>query len=182
MIRLYGVKTVVEIYHGHRDVAFHWFACCRRRPLPYAELIAGYEEADGLGYAELLLDELFDRTEAEALVAYLDREHRGAGKTTIEAVKLPIARNIMGYGAMAVGGSDDFFALDKQPGYSLPFRVWGYYDLRGCEPVDKSVPARHQFPSIVVVDGKIITDYGELLSLWRAGKVVAADEIPAIRS
>jgi hypothetical protein len=182
MIRLYRVKTVVEIYHGHRDVAFHWFACCRRRPLPYAELIAGYDEADDLvGYAELLLDELFDRAEAEALVAYLEREYRG-GETTIEEVNLPIARNIMGYGAKAVGGNDDFFTLDKQAGYSLPFRVWAYYNLKGCEPVDKSVPARHQFPSIVVIDGKIITDYGELLNLWRAGKLVAADEIPAIRS
>jgi hypothetical protein len=145
-------------------------------------LVASRDSSDGrtpslsratdFGYAEGAVDELFDKTETDALVAYLEREHGGA-ETTIEEVNLPLPGNCWGYGDRAVGGSDDFYMLAEEPEYSLPFRVWGYYDLEGCEPVDKSVPARHQFASIYVVDGKVITDYDELLSLWRAGKIVA---------
>jgi hypothetical protein len=173
--RLYEVRTVVKVYSGHRDVVFHWFA--RRKPgfsrWPHAELIAGYDELDPTSrcYAEDALDELFDKAEADALVAYLEREYGGAGETTIEEVNLPFPGNIVGYLAAAVGGGNDFYTLDEELAYTLPFRVWGYFDLRDCEPVDKSVPARHQFPSICVVDGKMITDYGELLNLWRAGKI-----------
>jgi hypothetical protein len=58
--------------------------------------------------------------------------------------------------------------------------VWGYYDLRHCELVDKSLPARHQFCSLYIHDGKIISDYDEILTLWRQGKIAAADEVPPI--
>jgi hypothetical protein len=138
-IRLYEVRTVVKVYTGHRDVVFRWFAC---RELgfsrwPHAELIAGYDELDHTSrcYAEHALDKLFDKTEADTLVAYLAREHGDKGETTIKEVNLPFPGNIAGYGATAVGGSDDFYMLDEEPAYSLPFRVWGYFDLEDCEPL-----------------------------------------------
>jgi hypothetical protein len=51
-------------------------------------------------------------------------------------VALPIANNTMGNGAIAVGGGDDFCMLHKEPEYSLPFKVEGYFDLHQCELSD----------------------------------------------
>jgi hypothetical protein len=50
----------------------------------------------------------------------------------------------MGNGARAVGGGDDFYMLAKEPEYSLPFEVWGYFDLVGCELVDGSDVYHHR--------------------------------------
>jgi hypothetical protein len=76
---------------------------------------------------------VFTEVEAIALKEYLEREHGGAGVTTIEEVPLPIPDSSIGIGAILVGGGTDFHMLDKGPNYSLPFKAWGYFDLRGCE-------------------------------------------------
>ena len=34
--------------------------------------------------------------------------------------------------------------------------------------------------SIYIIDGKTISDYDEILNLWRDGKIVAGDEVPPI--
>jgi len=36
----------------------------------------------------------------------------------------------MGYGAVPIGGPEDFYQLCKEEEWTLPFEVWGYYDLR----------------------------------------------------
>jgi hypothetical protein len=59
------------------------------------------------------------------------------GPTTIEKSELPIPNNTMGLGDVAIGGGVDNYALDKEPNYSLPFSVWGFVDLRGCEHFDE---------------------------------------------
>ena len=158
-MKLYSARTIVKVYKGHRDVAFSWFAC--REPgffrWPHAELIADYDRLDDecRFYAGDAADDLFDKTEADALAAYLEREHAGEGETTIKEVKLPLPGNIIGLSHIPVGGGTGWHQLNEEPAYSLPFRVWGYYDLRHCEPVDKSLPARHQFCSLYIHDGKI---------------------------
>jgi hypothetical protein len=38
----------------------------------------------------------------------------------------------------SVGGGDDFLMLHTSADYSLPFKVEGYFDLRGCELADGS--------------------------------------------
>jgi len=88
-----------------------------------------------VGYAEEAIDELFTEDEANQLAAYLDafgEEH----VTTIKEAALPIPKNMMGVGAIPVGGGDDFYMLCKQQEYFLPFEVWGYFDLVGCELID----------------------------------------------
>jgi hypothetical protein len=147
MMKLYRVTTIVKEYDGCKNVAFAWFksdlpAEPRR---PYHELIADYDPSvRTIGYAEDAIKELFTEDEAKQLVAYLDREH-GDQETTIEEQKLPIPNNCCGYSANAVGGGDDFYTLDKRPDYSLPFKVWGYFDLVGCELIDDSGVYHHRF-------------------------------------
>ena len=38
----------------------------------------------------------------------------------------------------------DFDLLCKEAEYSLPFKVWGYYDLRGCTLTDNGDTYRHR--------------------------------------
>jgi hypothetical protein len=143
---LYYVKTTVKEYRGCKDVRFKWFRCERTAPRPYAELIENYDPSDrDVYYSQGCIDEMFELTEAQALKDYLDQNYgEDKGITTIEKVELPIPNHMVGVGAMAVGGGDDFHMLDKTPSYSLPFKVWAYYDLVGCELADGSGEAfRH---------------------------------------
>jgi hypothetical protein len=136
-MELYRVTTLVKKYGGCKNVAFEWFRCERRAPRSYADLIENYDLADHqIRYAEDCIDELFELDEAQALKDYIDQNYSEAGVTTIGKAELPIANNTMGAGAIPVGGPQDFYRLDKAPNYSLPFKVWGYFDLRGCELAD----------------------------------------------
>jgi hypothetical protein len=187
--KLYEVRTVAPEFKGHRNVTIHWFVDRRttRVQRPYAELIAGYDRAENDPYSEGAIDELFSAAEAEAFVDWL-KDNRGATgeDTTVDEAALPISRNLMGFGAIPVGGAQDFLCMDEVAGNPaaspLGFTVLGYYDLRAYEPIDKSVPARHQFPSVYIVGGRIVTDYAEFLELWRAGRIMANDEFRHIDS
>jgi hypothetical protein len=151
-MELYHVTTIVKKYRGCKNVDFSWFRCERRAPRPYAELIEnyapsaidaeGYIEVEGCIEAEGCIDEMFEWDEAQTLKDYIDQNYgEDQGITTIEKAELPIPNNTMGVGAIPVGGRQDFHMLDKAPNYSLPFKVWGYFDLRGCELVDLKAEA-----------------------------------------
>ncbi len=135
-MNLYYVSTTVAEYIGRRDVVFSWFYNGEQKPRPYAKLIKDYEA--GNLYAEGAIDELFTFAEARALKAYLDREHGDHGATIIRKAKLPIENNMAGFGAIAVGGSADFYTLDKEGNYDLPFSAWGYFDLLYNECVKRA--------------------------------------------
>jgi hypothetical protein len=136
-MKLFQVSTVVKEYSGCKDVAFHWFKEKSSGPeRPYAQLVAGWPDNCGPGdskaYAEGYIDELFSEDEAGQLTGYLSRFAADEGVTTIDEVALPVANNCMGYGALPVGGDNDFYMLSRKKGYPLPFSVWGYYDTRHC--------------------------------------------------
>jgi hypothetical protein len=189
-MRLYRASTSVSEFNGHREVTLHWFVDRRTIPAqrPYAELIADYDPAQNdTYYLEDAIDELFSADEVAAFVGWL-KDNRGATDkdTAVDEAALPIASDIIGFGAIAVGGPQDFLCMAEVAGAPaaspLGFTVLGYYDLRASEPIDKSVPARHQFPSITIAGGRMVTDYAELLELWRAGRIMANDEFPHIDS
>jgi hypothetical protein len=46
--------------------------------------------------------------------------------------------------AISVGGGDDFYRLSEESEYSLPFKVWGYFNLVGCELLDGSDVYHHR--------------------------------------
>ena len=187
--KLYRVRTVVPEFKGHRDVTIQWFVDQRTIPAqrPYAELIAGYDPADEDNpYPEGAIDELFSAAEAGAFVGWLKDNYEASDYVTVDEVALPISRNTMGFGAISVGGAEDFLCFDEVGGNPaaspLGFTVLGYYDLRAYEPIDKSVPARQQFSSIYILGDRVVSDYAELLELWRAGEIMANDEFSHIDS
>jgi len=136
MIELFSAITVVKQYRECKDVHFHWFRNEPATGRSYPDLIHNYQPGDL--YPESYVDELFAWDEANALKEYLDRDYGDAGITTIRQAVLPVPRDTMGLGAIAVGGGDDFYVLDKTENYPLPFSVWGYFNLVGCELIDGS--------------------------------------------
>ncbi len=134
-MKLFHVMTKVDEFEGCRDVVFQWFYNEDRQPgeRPYAELIKGLDPNDDV-CAHGCIDEMFSEEEALRVKEYLDQTHPGTH--TILEKELPISNTVLGFGEVPVGGGTDLYMLDKTPGYSLPFKVWGYFDLRGCELVD----------------------------------------------
>jgi hypothetical protein len=132
---LFTVTTMTPEFRGCQDVTLSWFVVDRSSPVvTYTEAIAGYDaiDKDYRFLAEGAVDEYFTFEEAQALVEYLTREHPGDGHE-ISRVSLPIEENIMGIGAIPVGGPQGFLMLSKREGWNLPFQVYGYYDLRQHE-------------------------------------------------
>src|SRR5262245_35910477 len=124
-MKLFHVTTTAHEYCGCRNVVFRWFRQ-GSSGRPYANLIQDFVGGDP--YAEGCIDEMFTEQEYQDLKDYLDREHGDAGVTAVTRAEIPIPNNLMPLGAIAVGGGDDFYTLDKEPNYSLPFGVWGYFD------------------------------------------------------
>ena len=147
-VKLYTVASTVEEYDGHKDVVFNWFVNRRREPVyPFTEVVPGTEgfrlperlagplvdlpdayTADAYWYSEDALNQMFAPEEAEMLAEYLRGYYDD--EPAIHEEELPIEGGRMGPGAIPVGGPQGFYMLDKTPGYSLPFEVWGYYDRR----------------------------------------------------
>jgi hypothetical protein len=132
-------------------------------------LIENYHLANShlAGYPRDFIDELFTE----------DRTFADEGVTTVEEQKLPIPNNMMGVGAIAVGWGDDFYMLCNKPEYPLPFKVWGYFDLRDCELTDKQKgleTKRWEIRRLI----QNIED--ERLDAALAALTNAADQIPAL--
>ena len=129
--------------NGCREVDVHWFRTGEQEPRPYAELISYYDPKAGDAYAEQAVDELFTASEAQAVKNCIDRAHGNEGSTTITKARLPLPCNVLGLGAMPIGGGVGCYALVKERGYALPFTVWGHFRLNGRQLVDGSGLYRH---------------------------------------
>jgi hypothetical protein len=152
MMDLYAVTTIAKKFGPCRNVTLQWFLCEPTQSRPYAELIDGYDPGEYGVYTVGAIDELFSWDQALTLKDYLDRNFDNA-TTTFRKVALPFPSNRMGIGAMAVGGGNDFHMLDKHPSYTLPFKVWGYYSLVGCELADGSGEKFRHYLLLVSEDG-----------------------------
>jgi hypothetical protein len=102
--------------------------------VPYETAIEDYGQLDAKARAfpAAYLDEQFGPDEAAALKQYLDR--RPGVSTRIEAIELPVMANASGCRRLPRGGGSDFLILHRDKGYSLPFKVEGYFSVRFAEP------------------------------------------------
>jgi len=136
---LFGVNSLVRgfTYEGtqYEEIKVTWFVVGREVPLvPYADAIQEYEQLDekDRAFPEGYINEQFSRLEAEALKKYLDR--RPEVTTRIEVIDLPVMANASGCRRLERGGGNDFLRLHREKGYSLPFKVEGYFSVRFAEP------------------------------------------------
>jgi hypothetical protein len=139
MIDVYAVHSLVRdfIYEGrqYEEIKVTWFVVERPAPLvTYETAIEGYGQLDAKARAfpAAYLDELFGPDEAAALKQYLDR--RPAITTHVETIELPVMANASGCRRLPRGGGSDFLILHREKGYSLPFKVEGYFSVRFAEP------------------------------------------------
>jgi len=129
----------------YKDVWINWFVNRNEvdeSPVPYKDAIVDYDPTTDKGYTEEYVKELFTEVEAKVFSAYLLAVHGPDVTTTLKEITLPMDCKKKGpVGAMAVGGSNDFHMLSEESGYNLKFKVWGYYDVRGCERIEEIKPS-----------------------------------------
>jgi hypothetical protein len=119
----------VEWWVEHRsyDPGFNYEALLGQPlppPLPHGDGHYTYEQG--------IVDEMFTRDEADQLAAYLKTAHNTDVTITEVPKPIPTGRDGAGFlptGAIAVGGSSDFYMLSKHEDYDLPFSAWGYYNV-----------------------------------------------------
>jgi hypothetical protein len=136
---LYRAISVVHRfpYRGSRYncVSIYWFVDRRETPVaPYEQVIEGYANLSERDQhmAQTIADEALTAEEVELLREYLHRVHDDCIWT--RSVDLPI-KNVNGtmpFGGVPAGGGCDFYMMPEEDGYDLPFRVWGYFDVRDC--------------------------------------------------
>jgi len=124
------------LYDGkqYEKVKITWFVLERSNPLaPYETAILDYGQLNEKErvFPEEYVNEQFSREEAESLKRYLG--HRPDTTTRIEEIELPVSPNTSGCRRLARGGGSDFFILHREAGYSLPFKVEGYFSVRFAE-------------------------------------------------
>lgn len=125
--------TSVENNWPHRHARYDgvylgWFV--HERPEDYAERYAGLCDLSD-PYSRGVIEEAFTADEALQFAAYLKQKHDSV--VEIRPIELPVPPNTAGAGAIAVGGSTDFHMLAEEDGYSLPFPVWGFYNVRDAK-------------------------------------------------
>jgi hypothetical protein len=141
--QLYDVRSVIDNWphRGYRydNVRVIWFVDKRDYDLglDYATLLGRpFTRGEPHSYEQDYVEELFTREEADQLAEYLRTAHDT--DVSIEPISTPVPGNIMGVGAIAVGGPCDFYMLSDEDGYSLPFKAWGYYSIEPLDVVRKS--------------------------------------------
>ncbi|HOW44023.1 MAG TPA: hypothetical protein PK919_02495 [Candidatus Aminicenantes bacterium] len=139
MNELYSVHSLIRgfAYEGttYEEVKVAWFVAGRAAPLvPFEQAIQDCTRlsASERAFPEGYVREFFGREEAQALKAYLDR--RRELTTFIEPVELPVMANASGCRRLPRGHGADFLALHREKGYSLPFKVEGYFSVRLAAP------------------------------------------------
>jgi hypothetical protein len=130
--------TSIENNWPHRharyaDVRVQWFVT--DRPSDYAEQFAGFCDLTD-PYSRGVIQESFTADEALQFSAYLKENHKS--DVRIESTQLPVPPNVMCTAAIAVGGTTDFHMLSEEEGYSLPFGVWGFYDVCDARLIARS--------------------------------------------
>ena len=151
--KLHEVISIVPRF-SHRggifkDVQINWFIKHRdgdnEPPVPYEEAIVGYEQLSAArknsqeGTPEEAVRELFTEGEAEALREYLLAVHND-DTATLEEINLPLDdKHTWPLGGLHIvtPGPCGFYMLSEEPRYNLPFKVWGFYDVRDCECIEE---------------------------------------------
>jgi hypothetical protein len=158
-LKLYQPRTIVpEFPHRgqlYKDVQLTWLMDRRRYPAPFeefispdaepvapfAEAIQNYDRLEDSNkfYAEESLQELFTERELKQLQEYLLLAHDDR-EALAEEVSLPLVSKSFPLSGIPVGGSSGWYDLHQEPEYSLPFKVFGFFDVDGYEVIGRSEP------------------------------------------
>lgn len=139
----YTITLILTEHHGFKDVELSLF---HNKPLPKGDVaklvvLNPNRELDDLlhSYVPSQIEDTFTKAEVKEINQHFmsDSEAWGVRKIQVRRSPAPVRRGI-GLGAFPVGGSTDFLMLSEVPGYSLPYSVWGFYDLRTAASREKA--------------------------------------------
>lgn len=126
----YWVTVINSEFDGYQNVDFDLFHTeMSNEELARLVVLAPGRSIDDVAhwYTASAIEQSFSKAEVKQLCAYFKQW----GNVRLKACRAsPPTNDSMGYGAYAVGGGNDFYMFSEVPGYSLPFKVWGYFDLR----------------------------------------------------
>lgn len=128
-----------------KNVTVHWFVADRKAPVVDLRDWIDFEKAVDLDYSVGAVNELFTADEAAAFREYLLMVH-GDDSAKIEPAAGKMPDDIIPWGAIPVGGSSDFYQLGADDDYSLPFDVWGYFDVEQHERIPE--PGRKPWATV----------------------------------
>jgi hypothetical protein len=149
---LFQLSSIVDNFYGRDGVTVEWFRAAREQPqVPYEELILDYDllldhylmhyQGPSLEYAtslrkydERYVCELLTEIEVEQLQEYVART-RGC-ESAIRELSTPIPHRDLKppFGETPLGPDQGRYELWAEEGYDLPFKIEGFFDLRGCSP------------------------------------------------
>jgi len=141
----YYADLVTIRYPGYKEVTFGLFhtGMSNEELAPLVVLAPGRTIDDvAHWYTASAIEQTFSKAEVRQLYEYFSQHYEGDRLKVKRAG--PPDNHCIGYGAYPVGGGTDFYAFSEEEGYSLPFGVWGFLDLRHCEPGDQPPPARQR--------------------------------------
>jgi len=121
----YYVDLITNRYPGYKEVEFNLFHC----EIPEEEarhFTVGSNHLDP--YVVSHIEQTFSKDEVRQLHRYFS-EHYKPDRLKAQRAGPP-SNNCIGFGAYPVGGLTDFYSFSEVDDYSLPFKVWGFFDLR----------------------------------------------------
>jgi len=126
----YWVTLITDEFDGYSEVPFTLFhtEMSNEELAPLVVLAPGRSIDDvAHWYTASAIEQTFSKAEVKQLYAYFKQR----GNVRLKARRAgPPTNDSMGVGAIPVGGGNDFYTFSEEPRYSLPFKVWGYFDLR----------------------------------------------------
>lgn len=140
-VKLFSAYSLIDGFKGHDCVRFNWIYLNRQLAVaPYEKLVSNFK---GLNknvrpYFEECVKEFFTLDEINLLKSYL------LSRGTILYVKeevLPITDVFIpiSYRQMSPREGRGFYDLSAEEDYAIPFKVWGYFDLR-TSPLSMDLP------------------------------------------
>jgi len=139
--RLYNFVLTLRKFDGFIDVKLHIFRWDRYAapfdPKNYLPTSITFPDEMMEECALQHIQESFTHLEAIHINEYL-LKLKGVKNIELNNCSIPHDGSVIPVGRMPVSGRDtDFYKFFKRDGYWLPFKIAGYFDLRGLEPVTK---------------------------------------------
>jgi len=141
---LFGAYSIIDI--DNERVKVHWF--CEKRDVPIEldeQLIENYEP--GNDHQKEYVNEHFTKEEINELQDYLKRVYETeliplGAELPMSGWSMPFSA-IGSYSEFRVDAEgnitsktiEDYYILSEDEGYSLPFKVWGYFNIE--EPLER---------------------------------------------
>lgn len=145
--RIYIITATIKTFKGRRDVEIHLFKTnpdtSELKFLSNMKLVDVDNNTNAVSNIKEATDdalrsvlEAFTAKEGNLLLEFLDDKYNDQiSKVLVCPLEIPIPMGIIPLSAIPQGKTMGFIHFDETKNYSLPFAVWGFYDLDAHDPL-----------------------------------------------